>query len=118
MSIGGIDHFSTETRFYERSQAFWQALGFELKAQWGEGGHRACQRETGGGARLVLAEALESPAPPTVHLSVTAGESLNAELIAADAVDVSTPLEATHWGTKWIRVTDPDGREYALEDLG
>ena len=116
MSIGNIDHFYVETRHFDRSQAFWQALGFELTAQWGDGGHWACRLATGGGAMLVLAETLEKPVAPTVHLSLSDAESVNARLIASEAVDVSTPLEATHWGTKWIRVNDPDGRTYVFAE--
>ena len=116
MSIANIDHVYVETRRFEQSQGFWAALGFEIKAQRGEGGHRACQLETSGGAKIVLAEALQAPVAPTVHLRMSDAESLNARLIASEAVHVSTPLEATHWGTQWIQVTDPDGRTYALEE--
>ncbi len=65
---------------------------------------------------IVLAEALQEPVAPTVHLQMGDAESLSARLIASEAVEVSTPLEATHWGTRWIRVTDPDGHTYALEE--
>jgi hypothetical protein len=30
-------------------------------------------------------------------------------------VEVVTPLEDTHWGTRWMRVRDPEGRIYCLE---
>ncbi|NNF70061.1 MAG: VOC family protein, partial [Acidimicrobiia bacterium] len=32
------------------------------------------------------------------------------------SVTVETPLEATHWGTRWMRVRDTDGRVHALEE--
>ncbi|MDP2623623.1 MAG: hypothetical protein Q8Q29_07500 [Actinomycetota bacterium] len=31
-------------------------------------------------------------------------------------VEVTAPLEATHWGTRWIRVREPEGRIFALEE--
>ena len=34
---------------------------------------------------------------------------------SAAAVDVISPLEDTHWGTRCIRVQDPDGNLYVLE---
>jgi len=46
---------------------------------------------------------------------MTDAEALDAKLAAADAVDVISPLENTHWGTRLIRVRDPDGNLYALE---
>ena len=32
------------------------------------------------------------------------------------AVDVEQPLSSTHWGTRWIRVRDPEGRIFCLEE--
>ena len=33
-------------------------------------------------------------------------------LTARENVEVVTPLEDTQWGTRWIRVQDPDGNLY------
>ena len=30
---------------------------------------------------------------------------------------VVLPLEATHWGTRWMKVQDPDGRVFVLEEV-
>ena len=51
----------------------------------------------------------------TVHFAMQDAEQLDAHLQATDAVDVISPLEDTHWGTRWIRVRDPDGNLYVLE---
>jgi catechol 2,3-dioxygenase-like lactoylglutathione lyase family enzyme len=119
MSVSGFDHIYVETRHFDRSLEFWQALGLEVVASWGEGEHRAC-RLSGKGAQVVLAEAGSGhdPQRATVHFAVENPEALDASLRQANAVDVISPLEATHWGTRWIRVRDPDGNLYALEASG
>ena len=70
-------------------------------------------------ALIVLANsASDSPATPTFHFAISNAEELNKTLIADSNIEVETELEDTHWGTKWIRVRDPDGNVYALEDTG
>jgi len=113
MTVQGVDHLYVETRDLDRARAFWSALGLRVAAAWGEDGHRACRLEAGD-TYVVLAEA-ERPVVPTAHFRVADAEALEARLAADPAVEVTVPLEATHWGSRWIRVRDPDGHEYALE---
>jgi catechol 2,3-dioxygenase-like lactoylglutathione lyase family enzyme len=119
MSIEKLDHIYAETRRFEKTVAFWQDLGFTVASEWGDEGHRAC-RLVCGDAAVVLAEAdpLGSPQSPTVHFAMKDPEALAETLAAAENVEVVTPLEDTHWGTRWIRVQDPDGNLYCLEDPG
>lgn len=114
--IGKLDHFYLETRHYDRAREFWADLGFSSESEWGEDGHRACQLRSGE-AMLVLAEAesQDSCEGPTVVFSVDDPEAVNTRLADSPAVDVTTPLEDTHWGTRWIRVRDPDGNVFNLE---
>lgn len=116
MSVTGLDHVYVESRHFEKSVAFWEALGFAVAETWGEGDHRAC-RLSAGSAWVVLAEAGagHDPQRATLHLAMADAEALDGALDAADAVDVISPLEDTHWGTRWIRVRDPDGNLYVLE---
>lgn len=116
MSVSGFDHVYMETRHFDRSIAFWEALGFSVAETWGEGEHRACRLQTDG-AWVVLAEAGvgHDPQRATVHFAMRDAEKLDAHLTESDAVDVISPLEDTHWGTRWIRVRDPDGNLYVLE---
>jgi catechol 2,3-dioxygenase-like lactoylglutathione lyase family enzyme len=116
MSVTGFDHVYVETRHFQKTIAFWEALGFTVAESWGEGDHRAC-RLSAGTAWVVLAEAGagHDPQRATVHLSVAEPEALDAKIAGTDAVDVISPLESTHWGTRWIRVRDPDGNLYVLE---
>ena len=117
MTIEAIDHLYMETRSFEQAVAFWEALGFRLIQRWGTGGHVAGMLRSGA-ATIVLAEAPEATKTPvTVHFGVSDAAALAERLQAAgDAVAVETPLEATHWGTRWLRVRDPDGRVFALEE--
>ena len=116
MSLTGFDHIYVETRHFDRAVSFWRELGFEVASEWGEDDHRAC-RLTGPNAWVVLAEAGRGhdPQRATVHFAMKDAEMLDEKLAAAEAVEVVSPLENTHWGTRWILVRDPDGNLYALE---
>lgn len=116
MAIEGHDHTYVETGNYPAARRFWEALGFTVDSEWGGEGHRAC-RLTAGGTFVVLAECAPGGAPqgPTVHFRAERPEELDARLRASEAVEVVTPLEPTHWNTRWIRVRDPDGHLWVLE---
>jgi catechol 2,3-dioxygenase-like lactoylglutathione lyase family enzyme len=115
--ILAIDHIYTETRRYEESRRFFESLGLRVTTTWGDSGHRACRLESSSAA-VVLAEVGPevTPAGPTVHFALGQAEALAARLAADPAARVLTPLEPTHWGTRWIRVADPEGRVYCLEE--
>ncbi len=117
MGIAAIDHMYVETRHYDRTRVFWEALGFGVAAEWGEGGHRAC-RLASESAGVVLAEVGPEHAPqsPNVHFKLESAEQMDEKLATAAEVTVLTPLSETHWQTRWIRVQDPDGNVYALEE--
>ena len=115
MAIRAIDHLYLETRAFEQTVAFWERLGFRLVAQWESGGHRAGRLEAGAAA-IVIAE---SATPvQTVHFRLADADAYAERLARQDGVTVETPLGGTHWGTRWIRVRDPDGRVFALEETG
>ena len=113
MGVEKVDHIYVECQDFAKNVAFWEGLGFKLVAQWGEAGHVA-GRLVSAGACVVLAEATE-PVGPNVHFAIDDAVALNTSLQAADAVEVVAPLEDTHWGTRWIRVHDPEGRLFVLE---
>lgn len=109
MGITGLDHVYAETTDWEAALEFWQGLGFEVAETWGDDGHRA-GRLTAGDAAVVLAEVDRDPAF-NVHFALADADSFE----PGESVTVTTPLTDTHWGTRWIRVQDGDGRTYALE---
>ena len=111
MRIDGIDHLYVETNAWEASVDFWTRLGFSQASEWGEPGHRAGRFEAGAAA-VVLAEASGSAPAMALHFAVHGADG------SEDLPGVVTPLEDTHWGTRWIRVQDPDGRVHVLEQDG
>ena len=116
-TVGALDHLYLETRSFDAAVAFWAALGFKLAEQWGDEGHRA-GRLVSGSAFIVLAEG-RGPAQ-VVHFRVPPGalDALAASLDGNTNLKVVTPVEPTHWGTRWLRVQDNDRRIYALEETG
>ncbi|HET7771862.1 MAG TPA: VOC family protein [Chloroflexota bacterium] len=115
--VRALDHLYLETRSFDAAVSFWEALGFKLAERWGDAGHRA-GRLVSGSASVVLAEG-RAPAQ-VVHFRVPPGslETLAASLDGNASLKVVTPVEATHWGTRWLRVQDNDRRIYALEETG
>lgn len=116
MSVTGIDHLYLETRDLDRSLKFYRALGFSVEAEWGEGDHRAVKLVSGSAAVvLALTSPQTSPQGATVHFALENAEEMDRALAALPEADVVIPLADTHWGTRWIRVRDPDGNFYCLE---
>jgi catechol 2,3-dioxygenase-like lactoylglutathione lyase family enzyme len=113
MGITGFNHLYVETRSFEKASAFWEGLGFRFVMKWGEDGHKAGKLQCGD-ASIVLAESGE-PCPVTPHFSLSGADAFAAGLEGKSGVRVTTPLEDTHWGSRWIRVSDADGNEFALE---
>jgi catechol 2,3-dioxygenase-like lactoylglutathione lyase family enzyme len=103
--ITGVDHLYLETRSFDEAVAFWERLGFTLTQRWGQDGHTAGRLESGG-TFVVLAESADPVL--NVHFGVAEAQAL------ADAL--GQPLEQTHWGARLIRVQDPDGRTFVLEE--
>ncbi len=100
-----LDHLYRETVKWTDSVEFWQRLGFEFAEQWGAEPHRA-GRLTSGAASVVLAEVTSDPAS-TIFLTT--------DDIGAVAEATDTSVADTHWGTRMVSLTDPDGRVYNIE---
>ncbi len=100
MSIEALDHLYLETTSWDETIGFWERRGFAAVERWGSDGHRA-GRLVAGSAVIVLAEVVSAP-EATVFFRVAAEGTGDA-------------MEPTHWGTRMARVTDPDGRTFALE---
>jgi len=61
---------------------------------------------------LFIAEIPESQTPQR-HVVLAVADADTFELDAG--VDVVSPWEDTHWGTRLMTVRDPDGREWKLQ---
>ena len=86
--------------------AFWEGLGFSCAESWGEEPHRAA-RLIRGATWVVLAETPTDQPKESVFLTVPDIDAL--------AATVNQPVVDTHWGTRMVSVTDPDGRTYNFE---
>lgn len=110
MTTEGIEAVFLETHNWGRAAGFFQALGFELVF---ETDHNSGQLRNGDGPYLFIAEVPETQEPqePRVVLKVPAAEAFR----PGPAVEVVTPFEDTHYGTREMTVRDPDGRLWSLQ---
>ena len=115
MAIEAIDHLYIESPSFKDALAFWESLGFSLVEEWGEDGHQAGRLEAGS-AVIVLAES-DTPTLD-IHFRINDAENLSEGLAGSERVDVVQSLEPTHWGTRWMRVKDGEGRGFVLEETG
>ena len=86
----GIEAVFLETHNWGKSAKFFQALGFQLEF--------ATDQEPGIQIMLKVAD------PDTLELD--------------PVVEVVTPFEDTHYGTREMTVRDPDGRVWSLQGAG
>lgn len=119
-----FDHLFIEPASFDAALAFYRdTLGWSIDFQWGDEGTPRGAQLNGGGVRLVIAE--DHPAEdhsksggihghrPTLHLRV---DDLDARYQSlSDRSIVVVHPEATHWGTRWFVLRDPDGNLIAYE---
>jgi uncharacterized glyoxalase superfamily protein PhnB len=109
MTTDGIEAVFLETHNWGKSAKFFQGLGFEIEFATD---HNSGQLRNGDGPYLFIAEVPENQTPQTQIVLKVA----DADTFQPDAsVDVVTPFEETHWGTRLMTVRDPDGREWQLQ---
>jgi hypothetical protein len=113
MTTEGIEAVFLETHNWGRAAGFFQALGFKLTF---ETDHNSGQLSNGDGPYVFIAEVPETQELEAPHLVLKVPD---AEAFRPDAaVDVVTPFEDTHYGTKEMVVRDPDGRLWSLQAPG
>ena len=109
MATNGIEAVFLETRNWGKAAKFFQALGFELEISVGDG---SGVFRNGEGAYLVVSEIPQDREPGVqVALKVPDADAFEADPI----VEVVTPFEETHYGTREMTVRDPDGRIWSLQ---
>ncbi|MBB1158911.1 MULTISPECIES: VOC family protein [Amycolatopsis] len=101
----GITMFVMETHNWGKTAKFLQRVGFSLDF---ETDHNSGQLSNGDGAPVFVVEVPEGQEPRTAVVVAVPDESVDAEL------DVVTPFEDTHYGTREMTVRDPDGRIWTL----
>ena len=109
MATEGIEAVFLETHNWGKAAKFFQALGFEVDFTTD---HSSGQLRNGAGPYVFIAEV---PADRELQMQVVLKVS-DAEGFGLDpAVEVVTPFEDTHYGTKEMTVRDPDGRTWSLQ---
>jgi len=109
MATNGIEAVFLTTHNWGKAAKFFQSLGYELDF---ETDHSSGQLRNGDGPYLFVAEVPASETPSMqVVLTLTDPDAV----VADPGIDVVTPLEDTHYGTKEMVVRDPDGRTWSLQ---
>jgi Glyoxalase-like domain len=109
MTTEGIDAVFLETHSWGKSAKFFQGLGYEIEFATD---HNSGQLRNGDGPYLFITEVPETE-PTRRHLVFCVADADALELDAS--VEIVSPWEDTHWGTRLMTVRDPDGREWKLQ---
>ncbi len=109
MTTEGIEAVFLTTHNWGRAAKFFQELGYELEF---DTGHSSGQLRNGDGPTVFIAEVPEDQEPDTrIVLRVPDADAFQADPI----IEVVTPFEDTHFGTREMTVRDPDGRLFSLQ---
>lgn len=109
MPTEGIDALFLETHNWGKAAKFFQALGYSLEF---ETDHNSGELRNGNGPWIFIAEVPETQAlGMRIALKVTDADAFEPD----PALEVVTPFEDTHWGTREMIVRDPDGRLWSLQ---
>jgi hypothetical protein len=109
MTTEGIEAIYLETHNWGKAAKFFQELGFALEF---ETDHSSGLLRNGDGPYLFIAEVPESEKTGIrVALKVPDADRFR----PGPVVDVVTPFEDTHYGTREMTVRDPDGRLWSLQ---
>lgn len=108
MKTLGIEAVYLTTHNWGKAAKFFRSLGFELEF---ETDHNSGQLRSGSGPPVFIAEvSATQKLAIEVVLKVTEADGAR-----ADGLDVVTPFEDTHWGTRDMTIRDPDGRIWRLQ---
>ena len=109
MATEGIEAVFLETRNWGKAAKFFQALGFDLEFSTD---HSSGQLRNGDGPYVFIAEVPGDREPQVqVMLKVADEDAFRPD----PAIEVVTPFEDTHYGTREMTVRDPDGRLWSLQ---
>jgi uncharacterized glyoxalase superfamily protein PhnB len=109
MTTEGIEAVFLTTHNWGKAAKFFQGLGYQLEF---DTGHSSGQLRNGDGPFVFIAEVPADQAPDTrIVLKVPDADAFQADPI----VEVVTPFEDTHFGTREMTVRDPDGRLWSLQ---
>ena len=105
----GIEAVFLETHNWGKTAKFFQMLGYTIDFATD---HNSGQLRNGDGPYVFIAEIPEDQ-PTRRHLVFGVADVDAVDLDSS--IEVVSPWEDTHWGTKLMTVRDPDGREWMLQ---
>jgi uncharacterized glyoxalase superfamily protein PhnB len=109
MTTEGIEAVFLTSHNWGKAAKFFQSLGFVLEF---DTGHNSGQLRNGSGPFVFIAEVPEDQQPDMqIVLKVADPDTFSID----PAVEVVTPFEDTHYGTREMTVRDPDGRIWSLQ---
>ncbi|MBF6412005.1 VOC family protein [Nocardia cyriacigeorgica] len=112
MATDGIEAVFLTTHNWGKAAKFFQSLGFAMEF---ETDHASGQLRGPDGPYVFIAEVpADQPTQTRLVLKVSDAEAFRADPI----VEVVSPFEETHFGTKEMTVRDPDGRLWSLQAPG
>ncbi|CAO5157445.1 Glyoxalase [Frankia sp. AiPs1] len=112
MTTDGVEAVFLETHNWGRAARFFQALGFTLEF---ETDHSSGQFRASDGPYVFIAEVPEDkPTTTQLVLKVPDEDAFH----PGPDVEIVTPFEDTHYGTREMTVRDPDGRLWSLQAGG
>ena len=109
MTTTGVQAVYLETHNWGQAARFFQSLGFQLEF---ETDHNSGQLRHSRGPCVFIAEV---PANKDPEMKLALGVTSVDGFEPGPGVEVVTPFEDTHWGTKLMTVRDPDGRLWSIE---
>ena len=119
--IDRFHHLFIRPADFDASLKFYRdTLGWSVTEEWGTKGEGRGAILSGGGVKVVIAERHPGdPANgvdrPQLHLDIHDIDK-RFKAMPKGAHVVAGP-EATHWGTRWFVVRDPDGNPIAFEEV-
>ena len=117
--IDRFHHLFIRPADFDKSLQFYRdVLGWSVTEEWGDAKEGRGAILSGGGVKVVIAERHEGEAVqerPQLHLDIHDIDKRFKTL--PKGAHVVTGPEATHWGTRWFVVHDPDGNPIAFEEV-
>jgi uncharacterized glyoxalase superfamily protein PhnB len=109
MRTEGIEAVFLETHNWGKAAKFFQALGYELEF---ETDHNSGELRNGDSPYVFIAEVPEDQEPRVqIVLKLPDADEFRPD----PALEVVTPFEDTHYGTREMVVRDADGRRWSLQ---
>ena len=113
----GVHHLYVETRDWDGSLAFWEALGFRLAERWGVHQQDGILSPIHNSGPYVFLRQAPDDQEDLAFQVVFGARDL--DVVEASGMLVDRPRYSSGWGPDLLDVRDPDGRRLTIrEDQG